>query len=380
MPIMDDKTKQRLVDELGITPDWADQKVQAEVAAGPLAAILQSAAEPFFELFRVVIAAGWTLFYQSMLALVPQLFIRYASGHWLDERALDDGLSRDPGQKTKLLLDCTKANGTPLTIDPGTVFFISEANPRRYQATAAVSPLDTDTAFQVEVEAICPTAFDAALGVELVYSEAYNAPTGLVWECESALPFTGIAYAGPGYVLTGEDPESDEVLRDRVFSKRSLGSVNPGGVLYYITLLKTVAGVAHVTHDATDPATLTMTYTLYGATGALDAQTQAAAQTLGDAQKMETDQLTIALAGPEVLPLLLSVSGGPPEADLIQSVSDHFAALARGQDFEEGPLYGYIFSQFLLAYPAMILRIDTNFATLPVGKYWVPQTTVQALV
>ncbi|MDT8447582.1 MAG: baseplate J/gp47 family protein [bacterium] len=380
MAIMSDKIKATLLAQLGINKDWANNEIQAQVTGGPLANILQAATEPVFELVRVVLSAAWQLFYEAMGLLMPQLFLRYASGHWLDERALDDGLVREPGQKTRLTLNLTKAAGVPLSIDAGTEFFISESNPRRYAAVGTVTPLEGDTAFSISVEALCPVATDEYdTGREIVYSADYNAPTGLTWECSAALPLDSISYDGGGYLVIGTDPETDEALRERVYAKRALGSVNPGGVLYYIAVFSTLPGVVHVTHDATDTLTAKMTYTLYGASGALDPQILTDAEALVNEKKIETDTIEVQLAQPEYLSLILSVKNGPVDDELITAVSNHFEALERGQDYEEGSLYASLFAEFSLIYPSMVLRLNTGYAQLPPGTYWVPQTAIELL-
>ncbi|MDT8447585.1 MAG: baseplate J/gp47 family protein [bacterium] len=379
MAEMNEKTARDLLSEVGITEQWANQELEAQITGGPLANLLQSAVEPVFELFRVVVSQAWALLYNALVALVPQLFWRTATGHWLDERAMDDGLSRKLGQRTQLTLDLTKAVGVPLAVDAGTVFFISEANPRRYQALAAVTPADGDSTFTVQVEALCPTAEDAYYpGQVLVYSVEYNAPLGMAWECEAALPLTSITYNGPDFDQTGEDPESDAALRLRIQNKRALVTINPGGVLYYTTQLGTVPSVAHVTHDLTGPDA-SMTFTIYGEGGELTVPTQEAAQALIDAEKMETDTVTVELATAEVLPLGLGYANAPHESALIQSVTDYFAQMRLGQDFKEGPLYAHLFAEFGLSYPDLVLELNTNSAVLPAGRYWVPDVTLAAL-
>lgn len=375
MATMDQQIKDLLLSELNLTEDWADQELQAQTQGTVLEPVLQAKEDIFFGLFSVVISKAWAVMLAAFGDLVPQLFIRYASGHWLDERALDHGLARDLGQKTRLLLDCTKAQGTPLVVELGTVFFISETRPRRYQAVALVEPADQDTTFTVEVEAICP--LDVTTGE--IWSASYNAPLGLVWDCETALANDSVTYNGPSPTSSGSDPETDEALRARILAKLASSSVNPGGVLYYTNLLLTVPGVAFATHDATDGATATMTFSIYGASGALGTPEQDAAQALINQEKMETDTANILLATAEVLGLIISYKNAPSEAALIVAVAAHFTTLGRGEDFYEAPLYAALFAQFGTTYPGLILQLNIGYMALPAGRYWVPSPTCQAL-
>ena len=358
MPQMDEKTLETLIEETGLTDAWMTSEIDTQAAGAGVSDIVGAEADPLTRLLRLLFVDGWALLMALVRMLIPQLFLRYATGHWLDEHAGDNGLLRDPGTQTRLLLDLTKDAALPLTIPAGTVFYVLEANPRRYQTLAEVSPADAATDFSVEVQALCPTSTYSD-GRTFYHSARYNPTT------------------------YGTDPETDEALRGRIFSLRDLKNFELGAWLYYERLLKTVAGVAHVTLDATDPNTGSMSMTLYGATGQLTQEALDAVQALFDQKKMLTDQGTLNQATPLNLDLEVLFTSGGTGGEVSQLVADFFQGLyngskpgiTRGAGVESCDLHDYLQE----TWPQIRTRITPSNAVLPTGKFFVPTTTTGAL-
>jgi len=381
MPKMDDAKLEALVSELGVADDWMANQVQTEAATQGVGAIVGAKSDPFTRLLDLCLDAGWRMIMAAFRALIPNLFLRYAAGHWLDEHGLDMGIERDLGAKTILTLDLSKTAGTPLAAPAGTVFYILEAEPRRFQTLIDLSPLDADTAFTVQVEALCPESLYLD-GRTQMFSAAYNPAAGLEWASESQLPLDLVSYAGVAD-NAGTDPEDDETYRVRLLNLKSLKNFLLGGWMYYERLIKTVSGVAQATLDSTDPNTGTMSITLYGVTGEVPGATLAEAQTTFDGKKMLTDQGNLSAAAPSNLAISLPYKNGGTNAEMLQAVADFFSGIAngtragivRGAGFESCDLHDYLQEDW----PDIKTRISPISAALPTGKFFVPNTTLSAL-
>ncbi len=374
---MDETKLETLVNELGLSDNYMADQIQAEAAKQGISSIVGALSDPFTRLLDICLVGAWLLVMAAFRLLIPQLYLRYATGHWLDEQGLDNGLERDLGTKTKLTLDLVKAAGTPLSAPIGTVFYILESSPRRYQTLVDITPLDADTNFTAQVEAICPESLYLD-GRAQVFSTAYNAAAGLDWACESQLSFSGITFAGVTD-LAGTDPEDDEAYRARIINLRSLKNFLLGGWLYYERLLKTVAGVAQCTLDSADPNTAMMSITLYGETGQVPGATLSEAQALFDAEKMKTDHGVLNAAAPLNIDIELLYKNGGTDAETRQKVADFFQGkmngtregIIQGTDFEASDLHDYAQE----TWPDLKTRITPQSMALPTGNFFTPTTT-----
>ena len=372
---MSDETIDTMMKELGVDDsDFIATKVGEETSGTVLESLIQSGKCLFMTIAQKCLDALWATLQSAFRSLIPMLFLRYAAGIWLEEIAKDHGLQRDPGEFTILTLTCAKDAGTSISLTAGDVFYIVEQTPRRYEIFLDQDVDQAETVFTVDVQALAPT--EEVNGVTYIYSTEYNAAIGLQWDCEEALPINAVSFEEVDYVQTGEDPETDDSLRGRVYALKSLEAIELGIDLYYTQLLKTVAGVAHVTLDSVDDTTATLNYTLYGATGQLTQETLDEAQAVFDANKMRTDKGVLSLATPYALAITIEQTGGGTDTEIINAVSDHFQSMERGENFESCFLYDHLDA----IWPEMIVRITPQNFDLPTGSYFVPNTTVQEIV
>ena len=371
MTTMPEETVDKLMVELGVDDeDFAVKQIEAGSEGTVLETLVQSARDIVFTIYQRTLDACWKLIQQAFRTLIPQMFLRYATGSWLDEFALDRSLQRFLGQYTILTLSCTKQAGSELTIYQGSVFYIVEQSPRRYQLVSRVDIAEEVTEFEIDVEAIAP------IDGEWIFSEAYNAPVGLTWDSEDALPIDSISFDKTEYVQSGADPEEDEDLRSRILALESLKNIELGVFGYYETLLKTVSQVSYANLDDVDDSTGTMYFSLYGTSGTLGQGVIDEAQAVFDAGKMRTDKGVLAAAESENLDVTINRTGGGTETEVINAVDSFFKTDGRGIDFEASMLYDALADQW----PQMIVRISPQNAVLPAGKYFAPITTVLDIV
>ncbi len=369
---MSEETIDKMMEELGVDdPDFIANKIETETTGTVLESLIQSGKSLVMNIWQKCLDQIWVLVQSAFRLLIPMLYLRYATGLWLEEIAKDHGLTRFIGQFTILALTATKDAGTPVTLHAGDVFYTVEQEPRRYEMLEDVEIDEAVTEFQFNVQAIAPTDDEG-----YIYSAKYNAATGLDWDSEEVLPINSVAFSESTFVQSGEDPETDDALRGRVYALKSLEAIELGIDLYYTQLIKTVAGVAHVTLDSVDDSDATLNYTLYGATGQLTQETLDAAQAAFDSGKMRTDKGVLSLAAPFALDLTISRTGGGTNTEIINAVSDHFLAMDRGEDFESYLLYDTLHD----LWPEMVFRISPQNYDLPTGSYFVPNSTVEEIV
>ena len=190
-PVIPEKTLTKLVQEIGADDTQAMATIMDNERQGTvLESVIQSGKSLVMKAYKVCLDSLWHLVQGILRALIPQLFLRYATGTYLEEYAKDHGLERHPGQYTRLTLDCTKDSGISMSLAIGDVIYIVEQNPRRYEVLADQDIDSAVTAFQVLVQALAP--FDPETGY--IFSKDYNAATGLTWDCEEALPFNTIEF------------------------------------------------------------------------------------------------------------------------------------------------------------------------------------------
>lgn len=368
---MSEETIEKMMTELGVEdPDFIANRIETETTGTVLESLIQSGKSLVLNIWQKCLDEIWVLCQSAFRFLIPMLYLKYATGIWLEEIAKDHGLTRFIGQFTILTLTAAKEAGTPVTLHAGDVFYIVEQEPRRYEVLEDVEIDGEVTGFEFNVQAIAPVDDDG-----YIYSADYNAATGLEWDSEDALPLTSISFEETEFVQSGEDPEGDDTLRGRVYALKSLEAIELGIDLYYTQLLKTIAGVAHVTLDSVDDTDATLNYTLYGATGQLTQETLDEAQAAFDAGKMRTDKGVLSLASPYALDITVSRTGGGTDTEIINAVSDHFLNMDRGQDFESYLLYDELHD----LWSSMVFRITPQYYDLPTGYYFVPNTTVEEI-
>ncbi len=363
-----------MMEELGVDDsDFIATKIDDETSGTVLENLIQSGKSLVMTIFQRCLDALWVLVQSAFRSLIPQLFLQYATGLWLDEYAKDRGLTRYPGQFTKLTLTATKDSGVGVTLHEGDVFYIVEQEPRRYQVLSDLEVEEAETEFQFQVQALAPTEIENE--VTYICSKSYNAATGLEWDCEEALPINTVVYQESEFDQVGEDKEDDDTLRERIFSLISLESIELGISLYYEQLLKTVAGVAHVVLDSVDDSDATLNFSLYGESGQLSQEVMDNALDTFNGAKMRTDKGVLTSAETLSIDITVSRTGGGADSEIISQVSDYFLSLERGEDYESCFLYDLLHDEW----PEMVFRLSPQNMDLPTGKFFVPDTTVEAI-
>lgn len=372
--IMSAETIDKMMEELGVDDqDFVAKEIETESAGTALENLIQSGKSLVLNIWQKCLDQIWLLVQGSFRLLIPMLYLRYATGVWLEEFAKDRGLSRYTGQFTILTLTATKDDGIGVTLHAGDVFYINEQEPRRYQVLADLEVDQIGTTFQFQVQALAPTETEG--DITYIFSKDFNAPTGLVWDSEDPLPINSVTFSESEYDQVGEDKESDDGLRSRIYSLISLESIELGVNLYYEQLLKTVGGVAHVTLDSVDDSDATLNYTLYGESGQLSQSIVDDALVVFNAAKMRTDKGVLSSAAAQNIDITVSRSGGGSDAEIINAVGDYFLELTRGENFESCFLYDELHD----TWPEMVFRLNPTNLDLPTGKFFVPNTTVEAL-
>lgn len=163
------------------------------------------------------------------ISQVPdKFFIDKATGEWLDRRAWEWGLTRNPGTKAKGNVIVSRSTPAPFgqLIPKGTQFAYGDLV---YQSTQDAELPQGATEAAVPVEAV-------AVG------KAYNLPAGVeLKQVGIAISLIETVRVGPEGVTGGVDPESDEELRQRILALRNQQGV--GAVSDYEAWAMAIPGV-----------------------------------------------------------------------------------------------------------------------------------------
>ncbi|MDH5561658.1 MAG: baseplate J/gp47 family protein [Deltaproteobacteria bacterium] len=374
---MDDSQVEILLNEIGVpSEDWMSTEMETQAAGTPVEWLIESLSSAVTWVFYHLFDQAWRMIRGILASLIPMIFIRHATGHWLDEHAEDHGLARDIGLKTLLPLTLGKDAGSDLVVPIGTVFFTKGSNSKRFKTLVEVTGSSAATSFNVQIEAVCPVDVDANGITTAIYSAAYNVVGGTLFDCEDTnLPITSFTYTGPPD-QSGEDPETDDNLRARIFALKALKNLDPIQELFLINLFTSVTGVTGATLDSIDPNTAMMDFTLYGSTGTIDQPTLDAAQAEFDANGHLTDHVTLSGAQPQPITLTLLHADGGIDADIQSKAGDFFNGLAngnreglpRGANFESSDLHDYLQE----TWPDLRTRITPQNDTLVTGYFFAP--------
>lgn len=140
------------------------------------------------------------------ISQVPdKFFIDKATGEWLDRRAWEWGLTRNPGTKAKGNVIVSRSTPAPFgqLIPKGTQFAYGDLV---YQSTQDAELPQGATEAAVPVEAV-------AVG------KAYNLPAGVeLKQVGIAISLIETVRVAPEGITGGVDPESDEELRQRIMA------------------------------------------------------------------------------------------------------------------------------------------------------------------
>lgn len=353
---MDKATQERLLAEIGLgDPHWIENRLNDAVRGTPWERVAQTNQSVFFNLFKVLFRDVYRKFLFALRALLPQLFIRTASGRWLEEHAADHGMTRHLGRKARWALTFTKESHQPFSVQTGDRFFAGEFDPLVFLAVND-SEFGAETQGEILVEA-------EAIG------QRYNVLRGSINRSEVAYPLEDLAHPAEPLVY-GADRESDAGLRGRLLAVRRSGDIQLGTEPYYLYLLKTVPLVVHATLDAVS-AHAVMTFSVYGE-GGLSAETVREAQALLDGKKMATDRCVVRAAEATPLALRVQLAGSYGEAEVRAIVVAFFQKMGRGDDFESSLLAHDLYEQI----PTLIrIRVTPQTAALEHGGFFIPQPT-----
>lgn len=164
------------------------------------------------------------------LSQVPDKFlIDKATGEWLDRRAWEWGITRNPGAKAKGNVVVSRTTPAPFgqLIPAGTQFAYGELV---YQSTQDVELAQGATEAIVPVEA-------------MDVGKAYNLPSGTeLKQVGVAISLIEAVRVGPEGIVGGVDPESDDELRERLLT-RIRKPPTSGNVSHYLQWAFEVPGV-----------------------------------------------------------------------------------------------------------------------------------------
>jgi len=384
---MDDNTRETLLTEIGVPgEDWAKNEIQTQASGSEVEGVVSTLFDPVVRVFHDCLDLGWKAVRLGLKNLLPMLFIRWATGHWLDEHAADHGLARDLGRKTELTLIFTP-DVIDQVVDVGTVFFTLGTDPKRFEVITKTTGAAIGTPFNIEVRALCPSLVELdtyGQPVTYLYSKAYNVPGNMPFDCEDAtITFTAIDYNGPE-TIQGTDPEVDDTLRARIYDQKALKNLVPGLELYYQTLFKTVTGVSGATLDAVDPTIGQLSFTIYGTGGQVTQAILDECFALFQANKHETDHTILTSASPQAEVFNIPHIGGGTDAEIIALAGDYFngvenlgvAGLARGANFWACNLHDYLQA----TWPTLKTNITPNNVALNANSYFAPTINPSPLV
>lgn len=287
----------------------------------------------WYKFFTGLINTYYLARLNAFKALIPQFFVNYATGVWLDYHAKDYGLGRDEGRKTTLQVNLVKLKKDSLFIESGVIFYVNESIPRKYQ-TIKDFEFSGGSGEEEEIVSIQVVAFDIG--------SKYNIQTGLLTSYESVI--TEIVRIDSTEVLEyGANEESDDSLRESILDqKRSNYAL--GVEDYYISILKNVPYVTNATLDTVDDVTGTMYFTIYGDDGLNQSDLESAQEEM-EVRKMYTDKFVLSIAADQTLTVVVSLKGDFVESDVLLSCQFYAANMTKGKDWYAGGLM-YQLQQF----------------------------------
>lgn len=164
-----------------------------------------------FKTLTYVALKGVEELYKLLIKVLPQGYVQYASGVWLELKVAEIGLERKPATKTKgsvvFVKDDPSAN---LKIEAGSIVktkVSSQGEELRYFTTDDVVSVAGENQFQVEVKA----EFAGA---------KYNVGSGYITTLVTHIPGVNEIYNAADWIIKeGTEEETDDSLRNRYFLK-----------------------------------------------------------------------------------------------------------------------------------------------------------------
>ena len=234
--------------EIGAHADEAalEAELAASLDAEGSALTNRNAFSSFWGVVKRVVLAPILALEGLMIAVVPQGFLRYSTGAWLDEKLKEFGKTRKAAVKAQgnVTFSRTGSSGN-VNIPAGTI--ISSLTLADGTVKRVVSLSDTvlpDGATTVDV--LCQAEQEGA---------AYNLAAGAYTEL--AAPVAGIEAVTNGaswLVTAGVDAEIDDAARQRVFDDQAAGGEGwIGGGATYLSIANNFSGVVDAVVDGAQP-------------------------------------------------------------------------------------------------------------------------------
>ncbi|GAB6100446.1 hypothetical protein JCM16358_23250 [Halanaerocella petrolearia] len=197
-----------------------------------------------FKTLTYVALKGVEELYKLLVKVLPQGYVQYATGVWLELKVAEIGLERKPATKTKgsvtFVKDDPSAN---LKVEAGSIVktkVSSQGEELRYFTTRDVVSVAGESQFEVEVEA----EFAGA---------KYNVGTGYITTLVTHIPgVEEVSNSADWIIKEGTEEESDDSLRNRYFlkwSELSTGSTKDA----YESWARATPGVVDVEIDDMHP-------------------------------------------------------------------------------------------------------------------------------
>lgn len=261
--------------------------------------------------FRTLIelsAQGVADLYGLLEQVVPQGFVEYATGRWLDLHAQGLGLSRHPARRARGWCVFGRFQNGPNVIIPSGTIVQTDISPTGRVLRYFTEEPAVLAEGQLEVRAVVRAEFEGA---------AYNATPGYIRRLVTHVAGIDYVQNPEGWLIEeGTDAESDESLRQRLRSRWheiATGATAAG----YAAWARSVAGVLDVWVDDRFPrGPGTVDVVISSASGAPSPELIASVQAFLETKKPICDNVLV--RGPDTVPveIRLIVQVHPERGDL----------------------------------------------------------------
>lgn len=332
---MTEQELQNLMNEVDFgNPNLATELLQRKLNGTEFADVLQNRSSLFWVIFSTVFSTLYQYQQKAVRAFLPQLFASSATGHWLEQHALDFDLHRRPAQKAKYELTLHKQKADDLLrVNTGDMFLIGLGDPRKYSSLDAVQDSQT-VAVKIEVE-----AEEVGKDHNVIANRISLPQTNLRLRARNSITHSAIP------LVYGAEQETDTQLKNRLINSIA-ARIKTGTNEYYKNLILSVAGVGNAQISRVEPANSQIQYAITGISGAASPGLVGSVQNLLDTEKQPTDLVQVVAAQPQALPLNLQIKGEYIAKQVLKSVESFFQDLPPATKFESSELSSLLYSHF----------------------------------
>lgn len=361
---MDSDTLDSLMDEIGLGDEnYMDTVLDEAVTDTVWEKAAQTVNSVFFTIIKYLFRRPYQKFLEAVRELIPNLFVIYATGTWLEMWAADFDLERDLGDKARHRVRITKASADLIDLPTGSVFYVDETpSPRRFQTLENYEFGDGVTECLIIVEAVD-------------IGSTYNVIDDMITKCESSIPYESIA--NYEQIVTGANVEKDDELRARIQNKRFANKIEYGVEAKYISALKSVSDIKHAKLTSVSAGfDATLNFTVYG-DGVLSPEKIDECQATLQDYLMETDASVVAGAVPEELTLTIRIEATYDETSVRSIIATWFSNQEKDASFESSLLIEYLYD----IYPSWFgkaVRVSPAFDDLSASSFYSPAVTFEA--